>query len=362
MAKENKHIDVDAERLARKKKKKRRKVVLIVLVILLLLILVIAGAYFGLRAYGKYQLQKKGAEKKPALETMEDEDIEVEALEEGSIRYQGKVYTYNENIMNIVFMGIDQHGELQEGEGEGGRSDLVILAVVDNRNRKVTLFNINRNTMTEIAVYDESGDYLRQSTGQLALAHAYGDGKEQSAQLVCDAVSNLMYGLPVHGYCALNLDAIPLINDTVGGVTVTLLDDFTDIDSSYVKGAEVTLKGDAALAYVQHRDISVDESNEARMERQKQYMRGFLSQTKRAFQEDMTMPVSLYQAVAPYMVTDISIDQVTYLVTQVLGYEINTELQSLPGTVQQGALYEEYYVNEPALYEMIIQTFYVPTE
>lgn len=356
--------EVEAAREKRRKKKRGRKrlkkVLLVILIILLLLLLGVVGAYFGLRASGKRKLEEKGADQKQVLQ--ENEEAGVEVVDENSVRYQGKLYTYNTDMMNIVFMGIDQNVEQQDEGGSQGRSDLVILAAVDNLNRKVTLFNINRNTMTDIAIYDEAGNYLRQSTTQLALAHSYGDGKEQSAKLVCDAVSNLLYGLPIHAYCALNVDAIPELNDAIGGVTVTLTRDYTELDSSYVQGATVTLWGDAALQFVRIRDITVEQSNEDRMERQKQYMQAFIAQTKAAVQQDLGLPLGLYRTVQPYMVTDISADQAVYLATQLLGYEVSGELLTLPGTVVQGALYEEYHIDETALYDLIIQTFYEPAE
>lgn len=356
--------EMEAAREKRRKKKRARKrlkkVLLIILAILLVLILGLVGAYFGLRANGKRKLEKKGADQRPVLQ--ENEEAGVEIVDENSIRYQGKLYTYNTDMMNIVFMGVDQNVEDQDEGGKHGRSDVVILAAIDNRNRKVSLFNINRNTMTDIAIYDENGTYLRQSTTQLALAHSYGDGKEKSAGLVCDAVSNLLYGLPIHAYCALNMDGIPQLNDAVGGVTVTLAQDCTELGSEYVQGAQVTLHGDDALRYVRYRDVNAEQSNEARMERQKQYMHAFIAQTKAAVQNDLGLTLGLYQTVQPYMVTDISADQAVYLATQILGYEVSGELLTLPGTVVQGQLYEEYHIDETALYDMIIRTFYEPAE
>ena len=43
--------------------------------------------------------------------------------------------------------------------------------------------------------------------------------------MTVDAVSHLMYDLPIHGYVAVKLDAIEKLNDAVGGVTVTLPED-----------------------------------------------------------------------------------------------------------------------------------------
>ncbi len=338
---------------------KKGKVLKIVLLVILIVAALLVGGYFGVRALGKYRLESRAGEKKPMIDS-ETGDQQVEVVDENSVKYKGVTYTFNDQVMNFVIMGIDKSGDIQsmDAEAEIGRSDVVILVSVDHKNRKVTLFNLNRNIMTDIAIYDENGEYLRQAKAQLALAHTFGDGKEESAKLVCDAVSNLFYGLPIHGYCALNLDVIPILNEKVGGVTVTLLKDYTEVDPSYVKGAEVLLDGDMAVRYVRSRNAQEGEDNEVRMERQKQYMKGFLSKAKDAIRQNPTLALGLYQAIQPYMVTDIGADQGVYLATQAIGYTLDTELHSLQGTDVVGTPYDEFYVDETALYETILNTYY----
>ena len=126
--------------------------------------------------------------------------------------------------------------------------------------------------MTEIETRDLYGNYLQNSTAQLALAYAYGDGREESCQLTADAVSNLFYGLPIHGYCAINMEAIDLLNDMVGGVEVTIRDDFSQVDPSMKEGTTMVLKGHQATTYVRSRSSVGDGTNEGRMNRQKEYL------------------------------------------------------------------------------------------
>ena len=69
-----------------------------------------------------------------------------------------------------------------------------------------------------------------------------------------DAVSNLFYGMPINGYVALNMNAVAMINDAVGGVTVTVPEDMAQVDPSFAEGAAVTLTGDQALKFTRYRD------------------------------------------------------------------------------------------------------------
>lgn len=82
-----------------------------------------------------------------------------------------------------------------------------------------------------------------------------------SCQYMVDAVSNLFYGMPINGYVALNMNAVAMINDAVGGVTVTVPEDMTQVDPSFAEGAAVTLTGDQALKFTRYRDTEKDFSN-----------------------------------------------------------------------------------------------------
>ena len=59
-------------------------------------------------------------------------------------------------------------------------------------------------------------------TERISLSHCFGKGKEDSCQLTVEAVSNLLYDVPVDFYIALNLDGISELNDLLGGIEVTL--------------------------------------------------------------------------------------------------------------------------------------------
>ena len=58
----------------------------------------------------------------------------------------------------------------------------------------------------------------------------------------------------------------------VGGVTLTVTSDFSAIDPHLVEGETITLYGDQALTYVRSRYNIDDETNLARMARQRQYL------------------------------------------------------------------------------------------
>ena len=77
-----------------------------------------------------------------------------------------------------------------------------------------------------------------------------------------------------------NMSAIEVVNDMVGGVTVTIEDDFPDSDT-LIKGQTVTLHGKDAERFIRERKTVADGLNENRMSRQAQYEEAFKPVSRR---------------------------------------------------------------------------------
>ena len=122
--------------------------------------------------------------------------------------------------------------------------------IVDKTAHSFSALHINRDTMAEIQRLGVGGVKLDTVTAQLALAHTYGSGGRDSCRNTVQAVSRYLYDVPVQHYFALPMDAIPVLNDLAGGVTVHVDDDFSNTDPSIVQGKDVTLRGDQALTFV----------------------------------------------------------------------------------------------------------------
>lgn len=330
--------------------------VLIIFGILLLLLVSAVGAYAYLTKRGEAQLKKnKTAEEITAPADVQQED------EGRTVVYNGKTYEYNENNINILFMGVDKN--IQEtgtdNIGENGQADVLIMAVLDSQTGHLSLVNISRDAMVDVNRYNVSGQYLGTENMQLCLAYSYGDGKELSCQNTMESVSRLMYGMPVNAYVAVDYSAIAPLNDAVGGVTVNVLEDLSAADPALKQGETVTLHGAQAQTYVRSRNTELLDSNNLRMERQRQYISAFLSAAISGTKSDITMPVTLYNSVSDYMVTNISVSEVTYLATLLLQNGTSGgEMFTVPGEVVQGEVYAEFTPNEQELYELILNVFY----
>lgn len=348
-------------------------------IILAVVVLVFVGvlAFVGLQVSGRNRLYQKGGDKGPDLsrvalsdnvETQTPENTAdkqqpiqepLEDWQEGDVRYKGIHYRYNKDTLTFLFLGIDKMSEVKPVKDgiDGGQSDAIFLLVLNPHSKEASIIGIPRDTMTEIDVYGKSGSYIGTATAQLTLQHGYGDGAALSCERSKKAVSKLFYDLPIHGYCAINMGAIPLINDAVGGVEVTALEDV--VNTGIKKGETIHLKGKDAYYYLHNRDIKVAESAAGRLERQKQYLTVYADTAISAMKEDVTLPVTLYNTISKYMVTDISVDEVSYLATQATTYRFDSDsFYTLQGEIKTDEQFEEFYVDETALYELILEVFY----
>lgn len=277
----------------------------------------------------------------------------------GDVRYEGIHYRYNQDILTFLFLGIDRMGEVQPVKDgmDGGQSDAIFLLALDPHEKEATVIGIPRDTMTDVDIYTATGTFMGTTRTQLCLQHGYGDGAAVSCGRSVKAVSGLFYGLPIHGYCAINMGAIPLLNDAIGGIRLRSLEtlDFKDFHAE--EGEELHLQGMDAYYYLHNRDISSFNSAGRRLQRQKQYLTEYAAAAMEAVKEDITLPVTLYGTLSRYMVTDISVDEVGYLATQAAGYRLG-EIHTLEGETVMGEQFEEFYPDEEALYRLILEVFY----
>ena len=319
-----------------------------------------------IRMVGKNKLKNSTVESHPVIITEETAlaaPEEKEKWEEGWIKYNGKIYEYNDDIMTFLIMGVDKNGKVKKvAEGtNGGQADALFLLILDGKKESISVIGINRNTMTDIDVYNEYGDYVTTTKAQIAVQHGFGNGVEESCEYQVDAVRKLMYQLPIHGYAAINMKAIPILNDAVGGVNLQAIEDVYNGNNKRIikEGETVHLKGDAAYWYIRDREYEEFGSADRRLARQKQYLTIFLSQAKSAVKEDIGLVSTLYKDITPYMTTNVSFDEVAYLAPEVAGYTFSEgSFYMIDGETKMGEEFEEFYPDEEALYDLIISVFY----
>ncbi len=274
-----------------------------------------------------------------------------------TIEYNGETYYYNYNLKNILFMGIDkgEEAEYYSMTGQAGQADCIMILSIDSSTNEARVLQISRDSMTDIDLYATNGRKYSTITGQLTLQYGYGLGAEQSCQAMKKKVGEILEGVTINGYFSLDIDAVPIINDKLGGVTITFTEDFTDVDESYVEGATVTLDGEAAEHFVRYRDMSKSGGNNERMRRQVIYITALFD----AINEKSSSVEAFYDLVKPlissYMVTDLTADEISELASANF---LSEETEYVPGEVIQGEEHDEFYIDEDALEALIVEFFY----
>lgn len=335
----------------------------------LVIILAIVALFQGFRMRGKEALFRNVAVETENLpeEKQSGDDRAKIACEQGKeVTYQGEKYVYNEDLVSILFLGVDKEAFEEGGtvgDGKAGQADALFLLVLDTKTGKSRLIAISRDTMTDVNVYSDLGNFIGTEKLQLCLAYTYGDGKEKSCENTVRAVSRLFYGMPVAAYAALDLDAIAVLTDAVDGVEVTVTKDLTIQDPSLKEGERKVLTGEQAQWYVRSRLVEEKEAtadaNSDRIERQKQYLAAFGGKAAEQFRKNPLFLLTLYQKIKDFSVTNLSAAEVTYLGTLLFrgGFQ-DTGILSIKGEASMGETYAEFHVDEQAMYEMVLEVFY----
>ena len=362
---------LNPEKVKRDKNRKRKVVALTVLAAITGLLAAAFAAFLIVGAIGKANLHSNviaapKLENAPVVIELQPTKEEAAGWKEGWVKYNGQIYAYNEDILTFLVMGIDKTKDVKEvAEGtNGGQADALFLVVLNPHDDSLSVIGINRNTMTDVAVYDDNGAYVNTIKAQIAVQHGFGNGVEESCEYQVNAVQHLFYEMPIHGYAAINMSAIGPLTDMVGGVDVVALEDVKSGNSTVIKeGEEVHLEGDLAFAYIHNRDTKEFGSADHRLERQKQFITTYLQKVKQKTKEDIGFPISVYQAIAPQTVTSLTVDEMTYLVSIAKDYSFDENyLYTLKGETKQGDVFEEFYVDETDLFELILKVFYEPVE
>lgn len=336
-----------------KERKKKNGLVIVFLVLLLAaLIVVLVTAYC------------RNHKDKNSYAVKEDTEQTTEKWQEGVVSYNGKHYSYNNHLRTYLYLGIDKEEPVEKSTDgiSGGQSDALFLLVMNEQEESLSVIAINRNTMTDIETYDEAGDYVGNTTAQICLQHGYGDGMRTSCSRTVDAVSHLLYDVPINGYLSMNMGAIPMLNDAVGGVSVSMEEDITDDAKgvSLKNGDTVTLAGDEAYVYLHNRDTTDFDSASRRLQRHQQYLINFLPQAKQLVQQNQTAVLDIYNSIEDYLVTNIDFVKLAREAAACSFDE--SRMYTIPGQTVMGTSFEEYYVDEQALYELILAVFYKPVD
>ena len=249
-----------------------------------------------------------------------------ETIRDGKIQTifrDGVSYYPKQDVKTILLTGVDTEGPMRDSGSYNNfaEADMVSLLIFDEKNKDLDIISLNRDSMVTMPVLGIGGKPAGTRFGQLALAHTYGSGLKDSGNNLRDTVSDLLYGIQIDYFVTLNMDAIAVLNDAVGGVTVNVTDDFSEVDPSISLG-KVKLNGEQATNFVRVRHHLGNQLNLNRMERHREYMSGFMTALKDKLESDPSFMLAALDEVSDYMVTDCSTNVMANLANRYKDYTL----------------------------------------
>ena len=284
--------------------------------------------------------------------------------------YNGNQYPLKYGLMSVLLIGTDRYPEDERTVSgkELSNSDLadfLVLLVFDHNRKTLTPIHICADTLCELP-----GDSAENNKNQkIALAYSFGKSKRNGCTNICKAAEQLLYGAPVDHYAAIDMEAIPLVNDLLGGITIVLQDDFSALGSEFQRGNSVTLHGSEALAYIRYLGQESTDSHTQRRARQQHYLDAVIgnisqaqglpnlldSSVRETIAKDPKLSEAGIKGAGEYLCTDLSMSQLTDLFKKVGEYEVLPSV-SLKGDYQEGNDFI-FRADDAALWECVRSTF-----
>ena len=355
---------------SRKAKNERLIRVLITILGVVAFLLIAAIVSFAILWNNSKELDRsKMFEEKPLSAVVAEANVQIEEkkeVEAYDLMFEGQKYRLRQDVVSVLFMGIDDEENKETEEGKlalrgTNQADTLLLGVFDTKNGTVRVIHVPRDTMADVQVLDLNGRYARTERDPICLQHGYGDGGELSCRLQTEAVQKLLFGIPIDRYVSLGLNGVVGAVNTVGGVTLTPVE---TVAGATKKGVETTLNGIQARRYIQSRmNVKADGSDDNRMDRQVNFLKAYLRTVRAQFKTKPGTLLNIYDAVEPYMQTDLTLDEFLFLANHGLNSDFNADsktLYRLPVTLGANEERVYYEIDTVEAKRMVVSLFYEP--
>lgn len=287
-------------------------------------------------------------------------DLEKRFADPYTLEYGGQRYRLRDRLTILLTMGIDRYTDDPQpiGYKGNGQADFLMLAVIDDDRDTVQLMQLNRDTICEIDTMSVFGEDRGTRNAQLCLSHAYGDGRAQSCMLTVRAVERLLHNTPIDHYIAMDMSGIAILNDQLGGVEVTLQDDFTAYDPSMQPGVTLTLSGQQAEYYLRYRYGIGDQTNSARLDRQRAYLEAAKDIAIQKAHASASFVRDVFRALDDSLIMDVRNGYIVNLANKIADYQVLPILQ-IEGESKIGENgLNEFYPDADSLMQALIEICY----
>ena len=301
--------------------KKRRKWPFVVLAVVLVLLLAAGGVAFAGVVYMNSLNDK--------LQNNIDDELKAtlssEAVQPGDPFY-------------CLIMGTDSSEERRESGAYGDtfRSDSMILARIDPRQKTVALVSIERDTYVNIEGYGPN---------KLNASAAFG-----GAPLVVSTVSTFA-GVPISHYASIDFDGFKDVVDALGGIEVDVPMEIDDADAGgHVDAGLQTLNGEQALILCRARNAYEEAGYSGgdfyRAANQRMVIGAI---AKKLMESDPATMATSIATLCDYVTTDMSVTDIVSVANSMRGIDTENNIWSAMNptiSAYENGVYIEYSDNE----------------
>ncbi|MBE6025304.1 MAG: LytR family transcriptional regulator [Clostridiales bacterium] len=270
------------------------------------------------------------------------------------VTLDGDKYEYTDDLRSYLLIGTDATGEVEPQEGRGDMADFIMLFFVNRTKDTYGFIQFNRDTITDVPILDKDGKNIGTYPEQLCISHWYGRTDEERNTNTVNTVSQLLGGLEIDGYYAIDMKDVGALNDAIGGVLVTIDEDMTKVDPDFKEGAEILLTDDQAEKYLRARKSVGEGTNEERMDRQYKYMQAAYNRVINQLREEPNYINTLYDELQDQVKTDQTNDRLSEFAKYIskgssLGF-LRLDGKTTEGdTLGTGQILAEHYLSKGAV-------------
>lgn len=175
---------------------------------------------------------------------------------------------YTSKIINVLFLGIDRTEERDKTLGIY-RADTICIAHIDIDTKEVGVLSIPRDTYTYLPITGKH-DKINHS-------YAYGSLQNKAVESTIDAVDHFTNHSSADYYFSIEMEPIPEIVDSIGGVEVDVEIDMKTHGVNISKGLQI-LDGKNAFDYIHWRYSAGGDID--RIKRQQKFARALYKQLR----------------------------------------------------------------------------------
>lgn len=234
----------------------------------------------------------------------------------------------------------------------GNKAGFCLLLIMDEKQGKTSAIQLDPGTMVS---------FLAQGMQEpveipLSMVFSYGSGGSDSCLNHSKAVSELLGGVFIDHYMTFTVDALPIVNDLIGGVAVPAAEDLPSELAGLVQEGSLTVSGEQAVEYFTYRGDR-DLSNEARMERQNLYIRGLYTPFLKNAQDDNFL-TKLTMQLGDRLSTDLTLSQMVQMMDTLQAYKLDETVVRLEGISEEVDGEFQFRVNSDSLKQVLDTYFY----